>query len=775
MNTETVYYLLVVEDNPLQLQLVTDLFTLQRAAAGRFRVVTAETLREALDAIGSRSFDAVLLDLALPDSAGLATFRALNAAAPDVPIIVWSGHADEETALVAMREGAQEYLPKGDVSPVQLVRTISHLIERARAERKARHEGQRVTTILDATPDCMKLLDRNGNVMRINAAGLAMLETDYDDVVGRSALEFVVPAHHSIVRNMIEAVYEGDSIDTEFQIVSRSGSVRWVSSRAVPLRSTDNAITAVLSITRDVTLQKHTEHALAESEEYFRLLVENLTDVVCLIDPKGTILYISSAVEPMLGFSPEEVIGESAWRFVHPDDTPGLQQRERSRLQGDEAATLSEVRMLHANGGWRVIQMRARLYPGGRYGEPALLITMRDITENKRIEEDLRRTQEELLHVQKLEAVGRLAGGVAHDFNNLLTAISGHADLLLEQVSESAEARAEVDEIKHGVQRAAALTRQLLAFSRKQVMQPTVLDLHVVVNEMRRMLGRLIGENIELVTNGTEAGASIRADRGQIEQVIMNLVVNARDAMPQGGRVTITTNSIEVTATEPHPSGATPGSYVCVAVADTGVGMQKEVLDHIFEPFFTTKEVGKGTGLGLATVYGIVKQSGGFINVASDLGKGTRIELLLPRVAQVAGKVALPITPAAASKMSGTILIVEDEKTVRDVASRVLMRAGYDVLAAGDGLEALEVGAQRLDDVNLVLTDVIMPRLNGPDLVARLRALRPGIRVLFTSGYTDDAVFPHGIVTPDVGFLEKPFTPASLLDAVRKAIGGEAR
>jgi two-component system, cell cycle sensor histidine kinase and response regulator CckA len=477
----------------------------------------------------------------------------------------------------------------------------------------------------------------------------------------------------------------------------------------------------------------------------------------------------------MLGYAAEALIGQTAWSLAHPEDIPALEARFRERLQGDETAPVSEVRMRHSDDSWRVIQMRSRLYPGGRYGEPALLITMRDITDNKRIEEDLRRTQEELLHVQKLEAVGRLAGGVAHDFNNLLTAISGHADLLLEQLNESDEARAEVDEIKHGVQRAAALTRQLLAFSRKQVMQPTVLDLHAVITEMRRMLGRLIGENIELITNSDAAGATIRADRGQIEQVLMNLVVNARDAMPRGGRVSISTSEVEVTVAEPHPSGATPGSYVRVVVADTGTGMQKEVLDHIFEPFFTTKEVGKGTGLGLATVYGIVKQSGGFIHVLSDPGKGTSIELLLPRVQQPLGRTALPIRPASNEKMSGTILIVEDEKTVRDVACRVLMRAGYDVLAAGDGVEALEVGRKRLDDVNLVLTDVIMPRLNGPDLVSQLRALRPGIRVLFTSGYTDDAVFPQGIVTPDVGFLEKPFTPASLLDAVRKAIGGDAR
>ncbi|MGQ0814650.1 MAG: response regulator [Gemmatimonadota bacterium] len=523
MSSEAPYRILVVEDNPLQLQLVTDLFRLLPEAAGRFDVVTVATLAAALHAIEESSFDAVLLDLTLPDSRGLGTFRAVNEAASEMPIIVWSSHADEETALTAMREGAHEYLPKGDISPLQLVRTMRHLIERVRAERKA-----------------------------------------------------------------------------------------------------------------------------------------------------------------------------------------GL------------------------------------------------------------IENALRRTQQELLHIQKLEAVGRLAGGVAHDFNNLLTAIGGNADLLLEHFGDNDEARAEIDEIKHGVERAAALTRQLLAFSRKQVMQPVVLDLRSVVNDMHRLLSRLIGENIDLVTPTSFTTATVRADRGQIEQVIMNLVVNARDAMPRGGRITISIDDVVVTESNQHAAGAPSGSYVRITVADTGVGMRPEVMEHIFEPFFTTKEVGKGTGLGLATVYGIVKQSGGYISVSSGAEQGTTFELLLPHVKESADVGAVAPRPVADGEPLGTILIVEDEKAVRDVAYRVLTRAGYEVIAVADGIEALEIG-RGLDAVDVVVTDVIMPRLNGPDLVARLRAIRPDIRVLFTSGYTDNAIFPQGYVSADAGFLAKPFTPASLLEAIRRA------
>lgn len=634
------YRILVVEDNPLQLQLAKDLFTLQTAAAGRFQIVTARTLADALDEIERSSFDAVLLDLTLPDSRGLDTFRALHSAAPQTAIVVWSGH-DEQVALTAMREGAHEYLPKGDVSPAQLIRTMSHLIERARAERTAMKDRHRMATILDATPDAVKVLDMHGLITQVNRAGAALLEADAKDIIGRSAYDVIHADYHAYVAGLLARVIAGENVEAELELVTFKGNLRWVSSRAVPLRDSGNAITAILAITRD-------------------------------------------------------------------------------------------------------------------------------ITDAKRIEEDLRRTQEQLLHVQKLEAVGRLAGGVAHDFNNLLTAISGHADLLLEQLDGKESARVEVDEIKHGVQRAAALTRQLLAFSRKQVMQPVVLDLHSVVTDTRRLLDRLIGENIELVTKRGERDATVRADRSQIEQVIMNLVVNSRDAMPRGGHISISTDVIEVTR-PPNETGVPRGRYATLTVSDTGTGIDTEVMRHIFEPFYTTKEIGKGTGLGLATVFGIVKQSGGYIDLHSDAGKGTTFEVLFPYVEEPVVRESLPMRSPDVV-LSGTILIVEDEKTVRDIACRVLTRAGYEVITAADGIQALEIAGEQLASVDLVLTDVMMPNLNGPELVKRLLEMRSDLRVLFTSGYTDDAVFPPGMVA-DMGFLEKPFTPAALLDAVRKAIG----
>ncbi len=892
--TDSQYHLLAVEDNPDQLRLIRDLFTLHPAARNNFLLTTVERLADALQEVAKASFDAALVDLNLPDSTGVDTFRKLHAAAPDMPIAIWSAHVDERVALGAVRAGAQEYLLKGEVSPTQLLRTMRHIIERARLHREALaaqaradsanrrviahietmsagflaldndyrvtyvnaaveqmsglsreqmvgriiwdvfpdtvgtvfYENARIAieerrpvsyeayyprldlwvavraypdedgvfsyvtditaskrfqteiaererhirAILDSTPDCVKLIDVQGVVTEMNAAGLELLEATSADVVGHSICNFVVPEHHERMNSLIADVFTGARGTVEFEIIGKLGTRRWVSMRAAPLRGNDDRIIAALAITRDVSQQKRTERALQESEEYFRLLVDNLSDAVALTDPKGKILYISNVSEQILGFKPEEVIGRICWDFVHPDDAPGLQTRALERLEGDDKPAHSEVRMRHADGEWRFIQVRARLYPGGRYGEPDLLVTLRDITESKRIEQDLERAQDQLLHVQKLEAVGRLAGGVAHDFNNLLTAIGGHADLLLEQVANDAAARAELEEIKHGVGRAAALTRQLLAFSRKQMLQPVVLDLNTVVNDMRKLLSRLIGENIDLVTMSTTSDAAMTADRGQIEQVIMNLVVNARDAMPRGGRVTLTTKLCNVTETQPHRSGAAAGEYVCISVADTGGGMGKEVLDHIFEPFYTTKEIGKGTGLGLATVYGIVKQSGGYIDVYSTIGEGTRFELLFPHVELHRVRTQLPIRTGPEQPGTGSILIVEDEKAVRNVACRVLRRAGYDVIAANDGMDALEIGEDRLAAIDLVLTDVVMPRLNGPELVARLRAMRPELRVLFTSGYTDAAAFPQGAIGVGVAFLEKPFTPASLLEAVRSAI-----
>ncbi|HVA01863.1 MAG TPA: response regulator [Terriglobia bacterium] len=381
------------------------------------------------------------------------------------------------------------------------------------------------------------------------------------------------------------------------------------------------------------------------------------------------------------------------------------------------------------------------------------------------------RLEEQLQQAQKMEAIGRLAGGIAHDFNNLLTIITGYGQLLLDHLPPDDKMRTYVNQIKKAGDRAASLTRQLLAFSRKQVLAPEVLDLNCVVANINKMLPRLIGEDIELVAVAYPDLGRVKADPGQIEQVIMNLAVNARDAMPQGGRLTIETANADLDENYSSQRRVViPGAYVMLAVSDTGTGMTPEIQSQIFEPFFTTKEQGKGTGLGLATVYGIVKQSGGYIWVYSEAGKGTAFKIYLPRIYAAAGEAKKAEGVGRAKAGSETILVVEDNEAVRRLVRGILEARGYTLLEAGGGEEALKMIESHAGPIHLLLTDIVMPRVNGPELAARLAPLHPEVKVLYMSGYTDNAIVHHGILDSGTHFLQKPFTPETLARRVREVL-----
>jgi len=389
--------------------------------------------------------------------------------------------------------------------------------------------------------------------------------------------------------------------------------------------------------------------------------------------------------------------------------------------------------------------------------------TQRDVTDQRHLEEQFRQSQ-------KMEAVGQLAGGIAHDFNNLLTAILGNTQLLLRELPPGDSKRGDVEEIRKASERAASLTRQLLAYSRRQMLQPVVLDLNVVVAEMDKLLRRLIGEHIALVTVLAPDLGRVKADPNQLEQVIVNLAVNARDAMPEGGKLTIETANVDLDEgfAQAH-LGSVPGAYAMLAVTDTGSGMDATVRAHLFEPFFTTKEVGKGTGLGLATVYGIVKQSDGYISVYSEPGHGSSFKIYLPRVATPAGAAAGP-QKGGPARGTETVLVVEDEPAVLSLSRRALEAQGYVVLAASDAAAALRVVERHGGMIHLLLTDVVMPGLSGRELADQLAGQRPGIRVLYMSGYPGDAVVQHGTLPTGSAFLQKPFSPDGLARKVRDVL-----
>lgn len=541
---------------------------------------------------------------------------------------------------------------------------------------------------------------------------------------------------------------------------------RRVQDRTMELAKANEALQA------EILERKRAEEALRYSEEHFRSLIENASDIITVLQGDGTIRYLSPSTERVLGYNPHTLVGRNALEFVHASDAPYVTNVFTDVIQNPGLTRSVELRVRHRDGSWHILEAIGKNLRD-EFGGQNLIVNARDITERKRAEEALYRSQEQLRQSQKMEAVGRLAGGVAHDFNNLLTAIRGYSELLLTSLSPEDPLREDIEEIKKAATRAASLTYQLLVFSRRQVFTSQVLDLNTVVINTEKMLRRLIGEDINLVTRLEPMLGCVKADPGQIEQVILNLAINARDAMPQGGTLIIETANVELdTASARQHIGAQAGSYVMLAVTDTGCGMDAETRSHIFEPFFTTKEQGKGTGLGLSTVYGIVTQNDGHISVYSELGRGTTFKIYLPQVngvVEAAAEERILSTPLQGLE---TILVVEDEEAVRRLARRVLRESGYTVLEAHHGSEALLICERYEGPIPLLLTDVVMPGMGGRELAERLRPLRPEMKVLYMSGYADNAIFHHTMLGPDAAFLEKPFTPELLTRKVRAVLDG---
>jgi PAS domain S-box-containing protein len=548
----------------------------------------------------------------------------------------------------------------------------------------------------------------------------------------------------------------GERYVVEYRLQARNGRIVWVHDEAWPIRDATGRPFFLQGVLLDITERKRAEEALRESEARHQALVDYSFDGFIIVEA-GVVREANRGFAQMLGYSLESVLGEPASAFVAPESRAEVARRIQTGAEGafNTIGLRADGRRIH-------LETVAKMYMHG--GRPLRLIALRDVTDRRQLEDQFRQAQ-------KMEAVGRLAGGVAHDFNNLLTVITSYSQLLLDDLGVADPRRADLEEIRKAASGAATLTRQLLAFSRQQVLEPRVLDLNAVVTAAGKMLKRLIGEDVELATALAPDLDAIKADPGQLEQVIMNLAVNARDAMPMGGKLTIETANIELNGayTQEH-SVVTAGSYVLLAVSDTGLGMDELTRSRIFEPFFTTKEKGKGTGLGLATVYGIVKQSEGFVWVYSELGHGTTFKVYFPRVEERVDTAAPAGTAPGSLHGTETVLVAEDAGGVRAVVWQVLKRHGYAVLAAADGQSALDLALGREAPIDLLVTDVIMPEMSGRQLADRLRERRPRLKVLFVSGYTDDAIVRHGILEPGIAFLQKPFTPEALARKVREVL-----
>ena len=627
------------------------------------------------------------------------------------------------------------------------------------ARLRAEQEHATLAAIVQFSEDAIVGYTLDGIITSWNTGAEKLYGYSAREAVGRPILH--LPADRAgEMAGILRRISRGESVKRFETVHLRKDGTRIDISLAVSaIRDAAGRVTGASAIARDIAERKQAE----ESIQKLLRAVEQAENVIFMTDPDGQFSYINPSFEVLYGYKKEEVLDRTPRILKSGQQDAAFYTEFWEKLLSGEGVR-GEIVNRARDGRLVTVQMSANAVldsDGKRVGYVAV---QHDVTERKLLEQQFRQAQ-------KMEAVGQLAGGVAHDFNNLLTAILGYAELLAEKLQGRPREAEDLDEIRKAGERAASLTRQLLAFSRQQVFERKVLDLNRLIAEIEKMLRRLIGEDVDLVTALDPALAYVWADAGQLEQVVMNLAVNARDAMPRGGRLTIETSNVDLDEAYARLHiPIRPGRYVMIAVSDTGVGMDAATRSRIFEPFFTTKERGKGTGLGLATVYGIVKQSGGYIWAYSEPGKGTTFKIYLPPADQSLLPEEDRVEETLSVRGTETVLLVEDEESVRTLSRAILENHGYRVLEAAGAQEAIETVREYQQPIHLLLTDVIMPSMGGPDLASRIQTLRPGLKVLFMSGYTDETVFRHGHLEQGCLFLQKPFTPAALARKLREAL-----
>jgi PAS domain S-box-containing protein len=641
---------------------------------------------------------------------------------------------------------------------------LQDITQRREADHRLQEERGYFSHLFDGLPEAIAIVDKDDKVVRINSHFTKLFEYTPKEAAGRKIEDLIVPHEFAEeAADISSRVAAGQTVEAQLLRRTKSGRLIPVSLLGTPFIGPDSE-SNVYAVYRDNTTQVQSREALEKSQRRFQSMIENASDMISIFTLDGRRTYASPSMLRTLGETPDDLLGHGVLETIHPDD-----QKKASdfiawlSLHPGETRSLEFRRRRLSDGAWRLLAAVGKnLAHDPSVG--GIVVNARDITEERELQEQVRRSH-------KMEAIGRLAGGIAHDFNNLLTVIGSCADFVLGDSSLPEEHTADLIELKKATDRATALTRQLLAFGRGQVLRPSTLDLNDRLSEVLPMLKRLFESTIEIAIDTNPDLWLVRADPGQIEQVLLNLALNARDAMPEGGKLTFTTENIVIAEGRKGVGQVytmTPGEYVLLKVRDSGTGMDEATQRRIFEPFFTTKETGKGTGLGLATAYGILKQSGGYIEVRTAPGEGAEFLIFLPRTQLKTDQFEIPESTAALPGF-GTILVVEDEAGVRQSLLRILVAEGYTVLSAPNGKEGLAAFVAH-DNVDLLITDIVMPGMGGRDLARKCSDLRKGLKVLYVSGYTKDSLLSQQTFDDGIEFLEKPFTRDSVLKTVRQAL-----
>lgn len=768
----SVVRVLLVEDNLGDADLIQEM--LPKTAGNGFAVEVVQRLSEAFSRIQGAKLDIILLDLGLPDSSGLDTFIKFQAAAPDMPIIVLTGNTDQQAAVIALQQGAQDFLIKGEITGDLINRAIRYALERKRVEQKLLATEGQYRQLYERMMDAFVRVDMSRKIRECNQAFLDLLGYSQEEASGLTYLDITPGRWHAaeseILKNQVLIRGYSDVYEKEYQ--RKDGSIVPVELRTNLISDETGAPTGMWAIIRNISERKQAEIQLEASKDQLSLILSSMAEGIYGLDCLGNCSFCNAACVRILGYRGiHDILGKNMHELVHHVSADGsLYPREEcpicmSLCSGDHFHSEHET-FSRADGSH---------FPAECWTHPIIkddvvlgtVVSFIDRTEQAKLEN-------QLLQAQKMEAIGTLAGGIAHDFNNILSAIIGYGHITLMHMPKDDSQRLNIEHILESADRAAALTQSLLAFSRKQFSHKKRIDLNEVLKQVEKFAVRVIGEDVVVRVALAEPALIVLADAGQLEQVILNLATNARDAMPHGGSFTLTSTIAELDASflVAHGYGK-PGTYAMIAATDTGVGMSEDTSKKIFDPFFTTKEVGKGTGLGLAMAYGIVKQHDGFITVSSELGVGTTFRIYLPLLAEAAQEILHESAVEYPKGGTETILLAEDDEAVRKLSRIVLQEFGYTVIEAIDGEDAVAKFMQHKDSIRLLLFDLIMPKLNGKEACDVIRKVKPGMKAVFVSGYAPDIIQQKTPMDSDTHLLTKPISPTVLLGKVREALDGK--